>query len=172
MNDEQINLIRRSFEKISTEAFAESFYDHLFSIQPALRLFFPDDFGWQKENLLLMLEASIEMLDEPENLIPFLEESGRRHSLYGAREEHYETVGVALLASLRETNAADFTAETEAAWTTLYEEMSEIMKCGARRLSGTPEQHQEKNTKKNPMKIFKHTKLITGFVFLIFIFSV
>ena len=152
MNDEQINLIRRSFGKISAEAFAESFYNHLFSIQPALRLLFPDDFGEQKEKLTLMLEAAIAMLDEPEKLIPVLEESGRRHALYGAREEHYETVGAALLAALRETSGGEISGATEAAWTNLYAEMSEIMKRGARRLSGEPEQNQEKNT--NSMKIF------------------
>lgn len=137
MNDEQINLIRRSFREISPGALAESFYQHLFSIQPALRLLFPDELGKQSEKLLLMLEASIEMLDAPEKLVPVLEESGRRHALYGARAEHYETVGAALLAALRET--ADHTAETEAAWTKLYEEMSEIMKRGARRLAQAPE---------------------------------
>lgn len=165
MNSEQIKLIRRSFEKISAEAFAESFYNHLFSIQPALRLLFPDDFGAQKKKLRLMLEAALEMLDEPEKLISVLEESGRRHALYGVREEHYETVGAAFLESLREMSAAGFTAETEAAWTKFYEEMSEIMKCGARRLADAPEQNQKKNTEENSMKTFKQTKFIIGYIF-------
>lgn len=172
MNSEQINLIRRSFEKISTEAFAESFYNHLFSIQPALRLLFADDFVEQKEKLMLMLDAAIEMLNEPENLIPFLEESGRRHALYGAREEHYETIGVALFATLKETDYVDFNRETEAAWTNIYEEMSEIMKRGARRLAGVFEVNQEKNWEENSMKIFKQAKFITGFIFLLFILQV
>jgi len=171
MNDEQINLIRLSFEKKSSEAFAESFYKHLFSIQPALRLLFSDDFDAQKEKLMLMLEAAIEMLDETEKLIPFLEESGRRHALYGVREEHYETVGEAFLASLREMNGTDFNAETEASWKTLYEEISKIMKRGSRRLSAAPEQFQEKNTEEKSMKIFKQAKFITGFILLIFIFT-
>lgn len=152
MNDEQIKLIKRSFKKISSEAFAESFYNNLFSIQPALRLLFPDDFEEQKKKLMLMLEATIEMLDEPEKLIPVLEESGRRHALYGAREEHYETVGAALLASLRETLGKEFTDETEAAWTKLYKEMSEIMKRGARQLSGASEQNQSQINRRTEMK--------------------
>jgi hemoglobin-like flavoprotein len=172
MNSEQINLVRRSFEKISSEAFAESFYNQLFSIQPALRLLFPDDFGERREKLMPMLEAVIEMLDEPEKLIPFLEETGRRHALDGMREEHYETVGTALFAALREMVGADFTGESEAAWTQLYEVMSEIMKLGARRLSGGSEQNQKKNTEENSMKIFKQAKFMTKFIFLIFIFAV
>jgi len=139
MNRGQINLVRRSFRKLSVEAFAESFYSHLFSIQPALRLLFPDDFDKQKEKLTGMLESAIEKLDEPEKLVPFLEESGRRHALYGVRAEHYETARAAFLESLRETSAGEFTAETEAAWTKLYEEMSETMKRGARRLADAPE---------------------------------
>lgn len=171
MNEEQKKLIRRTFQKIDAETFAESFYNHLFSIQPALRLLFPDDFGEQNKKLMLMLEAAVEMLDEPEKLVPFLEESGRRHAIYGAREEHYETVGAALLASLREIFPAEFTAETEAAWTNLYEEMSGIMKQGARRLAGAPEGNQEKNTEENSMKIFNQAKFITGFIFLIMMLS-
>lgn len=143
MNNEQINLVRRSFQTISAEAFTESFYNHLFSIQPTLRLLFPDDFGKQKEKLMWMLEATVEMIDEPEKLIPFLEESGRRHVLYGAREEHYETAHTAFLESLRETLDGNFTAETETAWTKLYEEMIEIMKYGAQQLYTVPEQTQE-----------------------------
>ena len=142
MNEEQINLIRRSFEKIPAGELAESFYKHLFSIQPALRLLFPDDFGEQKEKLTLMLEAAIAMLGEPEKLVPVLEESGRRHALYGAREEHYETIGAALLASLREKSGGEFSGATEAAWTKLYAEMGEIMKRGARRLFVAPEQRK------------------------------
>lgn len=172
MNDKQIYLIRRSFETIADEAFAESFYKHLFSMHPTLRLLFADDFDKQKEKLILMLETAIEMLDEPEKLIPVLEECGRRHALYGTREEHYETVGAAFIEAIRETSVADFTAETEAAWTKLYEEMSETMKRGARRLSNTPEQNQKKNTQEKPMKIFKQAKFITGFIILIFILSV
>jgi hemoglobin-like flavoprotein len=173
MNSEQINLVRRSFEKISSEAFAEIFYKHLFSIQPALRLLFPDDFGERREKLLPMIEASIEMLDEPKKLVPVLEEFGRRHALDGIREEHYETLGTALLASLWKTvGAEDFTGETEAAWTELYQIMSETMKRGARGLSGLSEQNQKTNTEENSMKIFKQAKLITGFIFLTFIFAV
>ena len=170
MNSEQINLIRSSFGRISPEAAAKSFYKHLFSIQPALRLLFPDDLGEQQEKLMLMLKAAIELLDEPEKLVPFLEESGRRHAIYGAREEHYETVGTALLAALRELNGESFTAETEAAWTKLYKVMSDTMKRGARGLLGAPEQNQQ-YTEENSMNIINRTKFITSFIFLIFIFS-
>lgn len=151
MNDEQIKLIRHSFKRIPAEAFAENFYNRLFSIQPVLRLLFPDDFSEQKKKLLLMLEAAVEMLDEPEKLVPFLEESGRRHALYGTREEHYETVGAALLETFRETFSADFTAETETAWTLLYQEMSETMKLGARRLVCAPEVIQKRNQQEKTM---------------------
>ncbi len=171
MNGGQINLIRQSFEKVSSEAFAESFYTKLFSIQPTLRLLFPDDFGGREKKLALMLGAVIEKLDEPENLVPFLEEIGRRLALYGAREEHYETGGTAFLASLREVLGAKLTAETETAWTNLYQETSETMKRGARRLSNASEEDQERNTEENSMEIFKQLKHIIGFIFFIFIFA-
>lgn len=171
MNSERIKLIRRSFEKITSEAFTESFYRNLFSIQPALRLLFPDDSGEREVKLMPLFDMTLEMLGEPEKLISVLEEFGCRYALDGLREEHFETLGAALLAALRETNPADFTNETEAAWGALYKVMSETMKRGARGLSGAPEQNQKKNTKENSMKIFKQAKIITGFIFLIFTFA-
>lgn len=165
MNATQINLIRRTYAKISlqTETFAEIFYKNLFTLQPALRLLFSGDFSGQKQKLMQMLDVMIELLDEPEKLIPVLEESGRRHALYGVRDEHYETVGKALFKTLAEILGADFTAVTEIAWTQLYNFISDTLKRGAFELSRSPDKYREKNTEKK-IKILKPTIQTIGFV--------
>ena len=136
LTNKQIDLVRRSFERVAPcmGEFADGFYDTLFGYQPALRLLFPDDLDAQKNKLVEMLEAALGLLDEPEKLVPVLEESGRRHALYGVRERHYEPVGGALLAALGETLGAEFDTETAAAWARLYGVMSDAMMRGARGL--------------------------------------
>lgn len=154
MNDGQINLIRQSFRQIAfnAEKFAERFYDNLFSIQPALQLLFPENLGEQKKKLMQMLGAAIKMLDQPEKLIPVLEDLGRRHALYGVRERHYETVGAALLKTLRETPGTDFNLETEAAWTKLYGVVSDTMKHAALELSLAPDKFVRNPPRKESLK--------------------
>ena len=136
VTNKQIDLVRQSFGRVAPRAdrFAASFYDLLFGRQPALRLLFPDDLAAQKKKLVEMLEAALYLLDEPEKLVPVLEDSGRRHALYGVRERHYEPVRAALVAALEETLGAAFDAETAAAWERVYGLMSETMMRGARGL--------------------------------------
>lgn len=149
LTNRQIDLVRQSFERVAPCAgkFAGNFYDALFGRQPALRLLFPDDLAAQKKKLVEMLEATIDLLDEPEKLVPVLEESGRRHALYGVRERHYEPVGAALLAALRETLGAAFDTETAAAWTRVFDVLRETMMRGARGLKDRDAaEHQKINS--------------------------
>ena len=55
-----------------------------------------------------------------------------RHAGYQVRDEHYETVGEALLWTLGRGLGAAFTAETQAAWAKTYWTLAETMKAGAR----------------------------------------
>lgn len=136
LTTKQIELARDSYESVAKRsgAFADEFYKRLFGIQPALRLLFPDDMKEQKEKLMEMLGAAVLLLDQPERLTPILEESGRRHLLYGVRERDYEAVGTALLETLRETAGENYDPETAMAWRSVYELISETMICGARLL--------------------------------------
>ncbi|MBK7707300.1 MAG: hypothetical protein IPJ30_16515 [Acidobacteria bacterium] len=138
MDNKQIKMIRFSFGKVSFEAFADIFYTNYTSIQPSLRLVFPDDLGRRREQLRLMIGAGLGMLSDSVNAVPALEQSGRRYALNGVREEHYRTIGAALIDSLREVNEPD--DEAEAVWTSHFDAMSEIMKRGARSYFDSPDQ--------------------------------
>jgi len=171
MNNLQTKLIRESFERVSADALSERFYDHLFSIQPAMRLISPTHPFDQKRQLTEMLNSLIGSLDDAAQLQAVSESFGRRQALDGMREEHYQTFGMALIAALSETDNSGFTSETETAWREFYELTSNEMKHGARRLSDNTVQTQETTNKENTMNIFTQAKAITTNLFLIVIFA-
>lgn len=142
LTTKQIALIRNSYQAVAARSFEFSavFYERLFSLQPALRLLFPDDLEAQKNKLLKMLSTAVRLIDAPQQLTPVLEESGRRHLLYGVRERDYKTVGAALLKTLAQTSGMNFDAETAAAWTRFYELMSEAMMRGAQELQNADDE--------------------------------
>ena len=67
----------------------------------------------------------LNMLDQ---LIPAVSNLGRRHLAYGVRNEHYSSVGTALIWTLEQGLGADFTPEVREAWTTLYAMLAKTMK--------------------------------------------
>jgi hemoglobin-like flavoprotein len=134
MTSEQIQLIQQSFEKVAPQAemVATIFYESLFSLEPSLRLMFPEDLTEQKKKLMTMLGMAIKSLTKPDVLVPVLEDLGRRHAHYNVREEHYETVGAALISTLSRGLGAEFTSEIRAAWIEMYGFVAATMKRAAR----------------------------------------
>jgi nitric oxide dioxygenase len=137
MLPEQINLIERNFEAIAPRAedVATVFYNRLFALQPALQLLFPANLSEQKKKLMATLAVAIKSLHNPNALIPLLEDLGRRHALYGVREEYYETVSTALLLTLRDALGKEFTPQSSAAWMEMYNFVADTMKNAAREMA-------------------------------------
>ena len=69
---------------------------------------------------MTMLNRCVEGLDDPERLAPILVSSGRRHAGYRVEAKHYDSVGGALLWTLEQFLAKEFTAEVKAAWVWVY----------------------------------------------------
>ena len=141
MTSRQIQLIQESFALVapSADSVATSFYERLFELDPALRSLFPPDLTEQRRKLMQMLTVAVGMLNRPEALIPVLESLGRRHAGYGVRDEHYDTVGAALLWTLERGLGAAFTNEVRTAWTTLYKLVATTMQAAAGTESPDPE---------------------------------
>jgi len=137
MTNEQINLVRASFAKVKplVEEAAVLFYVKLFDLDPQLRRLFKTDIGKQGQKLMQMIEAAVNGLDRLEELVPAVRALGARPAVYGVEDRHYGTVGAALLWTLERALREDFTAETEAAWTAVYDLLAETMKEGSRQLS-------------------------------------
>jgi nitric oxide dioxygenase len=74
--------------------------------------------------MLNMVVTSLNALDE---LVPKVQALGRRHGSYGVKDEHYPTVGAALLWTLEKGLGSAFTAEAREAWTLAYGVLSKTM---------------------------------------------
>jgi len=108
------------------------FYQRLFEIAPELRSMFRSDMTEQRKKLMQMLTAAVKGLDRLDQLVPVVEDLGRRHAGYGVEDRHYDTVGAALLWTLEMGLGAAFTADVKDAWATVYEVLATTMKNAAR----------------------------------------
>ena len=134
MNQQQIHLVRSTFAMVQPIAgdAAALFYDHLFRADPTLRPLFKGDMTHQGQRLMGMIGSALQLLDRPAALLPVLRSLGARHAGYRVREEHYDTVGTALILTLEQGLGAAFTAEARAAWVDLYGVIARTMLEGAR----------------------------------------
>jgi hemoglobin-like flavoprotein len=134
MTLKQIQLIKETFRVVapSADAVAATFYARLFELDPSLRAMFPSSLEEQGRKLMQVLGAAVGMLDRPETLIPVLESLGRRHVGYGVRDEHYDTVGAALLWTLGQGLGPAFITEACDAWAALYQLVATTMQNAAR----------------------------------------
>ena len=130
----QKTLVQDSFATITPIAddAAVLFYRRLFELDPSLERMFRGDMREQRRKLMQMLSAAVKGLDRLEQLVPVVEDLGRRHAKYGVADAHYDTVGAALLWTLEMGLGAAFTADVKDAWATVYGLLAETMKAAAR----------------------------------------
>ena len=131
----QVTLVQDSFAVVATIAddAAALFYRRLFEIDTSLQAMFRGDMAEQRKKLMQMLTAAVKGLDHLDRLVPVVEELGRRHAGYGVADEHYDTVGAALLWTLEKGLATAFTPEVRDAWATVYGVLASTMKSAAAR---------------------------------------
>lgn len=130
----QKTLVQHSFVSIATIAddAAILFYQRLFELDPPLRAMFRGDMAEQRKKLMQMITAAVKGLDRLEQLVPVVQDLGRRHAHYGVEERHYDTVGAALLWTLEAGLGRAFTPEVKDAWTAVYTLLATTMKDAAR----------------------------------------
>jgi hemoglobin-like flavoprotein len=133
MNPEQIMLVQTSFVLVMpiADTAAALFYQRLFELDPSLRPMFRGDIQEQGRKLMSMLKIAVNGLTRLDQLVPAVQELGRRHARYGVRDEHYDTVAAALLWTLRQGLGVAFTAEVEQAWVAAYTLLAGTMKAAA-----------------------------------------
>ena len=133
MTPEQAILVKSSWEKvlpISDQA-AQLFYGRLFELDPDLRSLFKGDMQEQGRKLMRMISTAVAALDRLEAIVPAVQQLGVRHVGYGVKDEHYDTVGAALLWTLQQGLGDGFTAEVKEAWTSVYGVLAGTMKSAA-----------------------------------------
>ncbi len=133
MTPQEIEIIQNTFAAVRTSAeqVAEIFYGRLFEIAPAVRPLFPDDLKPQGRKLMTMLATVVDGLENLGDLVPAVQDLGRRHVRYGTAPEHYDAVGAALLWTLEQGLGDAWSDEAKDAWTAAYTTLATVMKDAA-----------------------------------------
>lgn len=123
MTPEQAELVKSSWAKVVpiADKAAELFYGKLFELDPSLKPLFKGNMVEQGKKLMKMINTAVNGLDRLDEIVPAVQQLGVRHISYGVKDEHYNTVGAALLWTLEAGLGDAFTDETKTAWATVYD---------------------------------------------------
>jgi len=130
----QVELVQDSFALVLpiTAHAATGFYARLFALAPETRALFRQDMDEQGRKLFQTLAAVVDSLHQVDRILPVAHALAIRHVGYGVREDHYATVGTALVGTLRDALGHRFDPDTEAAWVAAYALLAEHMVAAAR----------------------------------------
>lgn len=133
LDRDTITRVRAGWAKLAPmePRFTNRLYTELFALDPALKSLFQSDMDGHGVKFRRMVDFAIDKLDDPNTLLPVLQQRGCRHVAYGVESVHYETVGAALMLTLAEALGDDFTDPVREAWTSFYRLMAGIMKQAA-----------------------------------------
>lgn len=95
---------------------SQTFYGLLFTLAPDAREMFPINVEVRRGKLMKAIAHVVQMVDRPDDLVPFLNQLGRDYRKYAVQDRHYEAMGTAMLAALREQLGSVWTPEVERAW--------------------------------------------------------
>lgn len=146
MQESQIIMLERSFAEVFSvrDDAAALFYERLFVNDPSLKRLFPrTDMSEQGKKLMAALALVVSALRRIEAVTPTLENLAVKHVGYGVRDEHYVTVGTALLETLSLFFGERFTPALRAAWTGAYDTISAVMIAAANAQSNRGVSHPE-----------------------------
>lgn len=133
LTEKEIEMVQESWEKcvpIADKA-AELFYGKLFELDPSVRPLFTTDIKEQGKKLMTMITTAVRSLKKLDTIVDAVQQMGVRHGAYGVKDEHYDTVGAALIWTLGQGLGDDFTDEVEAAWVKVYTLLATVMKDAA-----------------------------------------
>jgi hemoglobin-like flavoprotein len=133
MTKEQIALVRKSFDRLRPlpRGAGQEFYETLFALDPSLRPLFSTDVENQGAMFVVALGLALKGLDSDSGVDASLQELGRRHVLYGAKDVHYDTFREALLCMFAQRLGPEFTPEMAEAWRAAFDRISDVMKRAA-----------------------------------------
>ena len=143
LDNRQVDLVQSSFAKVQpiSDAAAQMFYDRLFELDPTLRPMFTSDLREQGKKLMSMLAMVVSNLRHLDRIVPGVRALGERHVHYGVRDEHYATVGSALLWTLERGLGSFFTEDVREAWAAAFSLVAVTMRdaaAGASRMRTAP----------------------------------
>ena len=129
MTPKQIDLVQATWDSVLPiqQQAATIFYDKLFAADPSLKALFKGDLEEQKVKLMKMIGIAVSSLDRLDEIVPAVQDLGRRHQIYGVKPKDYLTVGAALLGTLETGLGAAFTPDVKEAWASAYGILAQAM---------------------------------------------
>ena len=129
MTLDEISLIKSSWDKVMpiADTAAELFYGKLFELDPKLKPLFKGDMKEQGRKLMAMINTAVNALDKLEDIVPAVQDLGKRHVMYGVAAKDYDTVGTALIWTLEQGLGEAFTDDVKNAWQTVYGVLASTM---------------------------------------------
>jgi len=127
---EEIKLIQYSFTTLTAKSkhVGEKFYKRLFELSPEMAGLFKGDMKEQAGHLMRMVKTVVEGLNNPQIILPAIQDLGRRHQEYGVEAEQYKMFGDLLISVVEEELGNDFNTATKKAWQKLYDLLADEMK--------------------------------------------
>ncbi len=137
LTKEDIAMVTEDWTRVAAiqEETARLFYGRLFEIAPEVRPLFKSNIDEQGKKLMQVLGVAVNSLSNLGAIVPTVQALGKRHVGYGVTEQHYATVGSALLWTLEQGLGAAFTPDHREAWTRVYTTLSEVMITAAREVA-------------------------------------
>eukprot|EP00804_Cyclotella_cryptica_P007388 CCRYP_002589-RA/>CCRYP_002589-RA protein AED:0.17 eAED:0.17 QI:345/1/1/1/1/1/4/303/143 len=126
----QIELVQSSWEKVEpiADTASDIFYAKMFETEPSFRALFPEDMSKQKMSLMQVLGMAVKGITNLEELVPKVQDLGRRHAkYYKVTVPMYQTVGVCLLYTLEKGLGDIWTPEHKEAWALTYNVLASVM---------------------------------------------
>lgn len=121
LTETQKTIVQTTFAQVKdADALAARFYQRLFESAPQTRSLFKSDLRAQGQKLVQTIAVVVYGLDDLPQIVPAIENLGKRHAHYGVRADDWDTVGAALLWTLEDTFGDAFTDEVRDAWATAY----------------------------------------------------
>ncbi|KAA0175585.1 hypothetical protein FNF27_02995 [Cafeteria roenbergensis] len=148
VDDRQLAIIRRTWHLIVDEAdseagfadsrlaasrvvtFYDSFYTHLFEIEPSCKPLFRNSLKSQGRALVKMIQLAVSLLGtgNVEGLTAQLKQLSARHVTYGVHPYHYSPVGLCILHAFEKTiPEEEWDDEAKKAWINVYSLICQVM---------------------------------------------
>src|SRR5262245_46791769 len=130
LTENQKKLVRSSITRAErmSEVVGLTFYKRLFELDPKLRPLFQHNIQEQSKKLMATLKMVVDGLDYSQELVASIRSLGRRHVQYGVKDQHYDTVGEALLWALEKGLGPEFPPGARNAWLIVYTWLAATMK--------------------------------------------
>ena len=110
-----------------SDEFARAFYANLFRADASTKPLFVGDLELQGRKLMQTLGFIVDHLDDTDALLPAARDLAIRHVSYGVTADQHQSVGSAMIITMKQLLGSEFSPEDADAWAEVYGGLSQAM---------------------------------------------